>query len=350
MSAAARKAGRAQRAALASPTLDPTVEVSCTVCGAPHHTVVASAREIAAQQRYLRLFHRQRVRTASAEALREKATFTHDYATNVVACTGCDVLYRDPRPPARDIAAAYATEEYGEERLEQIFASQLELYRPKAGALARRLPRGRQPLIIEIGSFVGGFLAAARERGLRAVGIDPGREVTAFCERKGLEVVAPTPEQCDLSGAADCITIWNTFDQLPRPQATIDAARRLLRPGGLLLLRVPNGACFRAAMAALREGSSHRRRWLAAAMAWNNLLAFPYLHGYSLPSLDRLLAGYGLRRTSFAPDVLTRLADAETKWWASAEEQLVKRAWQIAWLRSPPDLAPWIDVSYRLEK
>src|SRR5207253_3094799 len=156
----------------------------------------------------------------------------------------------------------------------------------------------------------------------------------------------------------DCIAVWNTFDQLPDPNPTLAAAHRLLRPGGLIILRVPNGACFRWSMRALRRC---RRPWLRpvaqallCALTWNNLPAFPYLYGYSVPPLDRLLARYGLFRAGARGDVLCRLADVQTQRWAAWEERCVKACCRLtvrleSLLPAPPfTVAPWLDVTYRV--
>lgn len=44
------------------------------------------------------------------------------------------------------------------------------------------------PVVVEVGSFVGGFLAAAQRRGWSIRGVDPGREVVNFCQGRGLSV------------------------------------------------------------------------------------------------------------------------------------------------------------------
>jgi hypothetical protein len=90
---------------------------------------------------------------------------------------------------------------------------------------------------------------------------------------------------------------------------------------------------------------------LLAAMSWNNLPAFPYLHGYSVATLDRLLGEHGFERAGFEGDVLTRLSDDRTKVWAMREEQVLKVAWRmlarVAATAGRPDAYPWIDVYYR---
>ena len=336
---------------------EPFVEVRCAVCAGDRYELICSSREIRAHLEYLRRFHLRRLRSGEGvhlHALADRAEFTQDYATDIVACADCGLLFRNPRPPASSVADAYARDEYGEQRLRALFDAQRELFNRKARRLARWFPIARDLRVVEVGSFVGGFLAAAGKRGWQAIGVDPGEEVTEFSRRQGLDVFRGT-----LAGApirprsVDCVAVWNTFDQLPNPEPTIAAARRLLRPGGILALRVPNGDCFRLAVGWLKGHRLPRLLggWVRAALAWNNLLAFPYLHGYSVRTLDWLLAWHGLRRIAVHGDTLARLADAKTRPWASWEERMIKMACRaaaslggVASGRAP--LAPWIDVYY----
>jgi SAM-dependent methyltransferase len=277
-----------------------------------------------------------------------------DYPTEVVRCGACGLIYRNPRPPADVLTRAYATDHYGQNRLEEIFDAQCELYRPKARTLRRWLPRGGFVRVVEIGSFVGGFLAAGEEYGWTMLGVDPGKEVNAFCSQRGLQVLTGTlPEMPLEPSSVDCVAIWNTFDQLPDPTPILTAARRALRPGGILAIRVPNGQCFWQLQRLLPMLSPPVAACLRVAMAWNNLITFPYLHGYSSQTLDWMLSRYGLMRISFHPDTLVRLSDEDTKFWAAWEERLLKGLWRammkIEFFRpgTAAKIAPWIDVYYR---
>jgi SAM-dependent methyltransferase len=332
-----------------APELEPEVEAACVVCGGRERRVVTSTAELAAESRWLRRFHARRLRDRPGRgALEDRASFTQDYATNVVACAACGLVFRSPRPPAAAVTEAYAQDRYGAERLRALHAAQLELFRPKARTLARWLAGRPDPVVIEIGSFVGGFLAAANERGWRVLGIDPGEEVGVFCASLGLPVRREPVEACDFPpDAADCVAIWSTFDQLATPHPTLAAVRKLLRPGGLLALRIPNGACYARAAGWLRRAPPPLHGVLRAALAWNNLLGFPYLFGYAVPTLDRLLAPYGFARVGFRADVLVRLADGATKAWAHVEERALKAACRAAGALDPR-LAPWYDAYYAL--
>jgi len=322
--------------------------VPCIVCGGRACTVVCTGAEIAAQLAFLRRFHRHRLRVADADALAERAEFTHDETPAVAACCSCGQLFRNLRRRNAAVRAEYAGDSYGGDRLASLFAAQRQLFRGKVARLARVLAGTPQPQIVEIGSFVGGFLAAAREQGWAAVGIDPGEEVTAFCRAQGLEVQRNTADEAAIDPrSVDCVAIWNTFDQLPDPRPALRAARRWLKRDGLLVVRVPNGAVFRAAAHALHRLDHRLRAPLLIALAWNNLLGFPYLQGYRLDTLDRLLGELDFARCEAVPDMLVRLSDEHTRAWAVWEEAASKRLWRlIAWRR--PRAAPWFDAYYRL--
>jgi SAM-dependent methyltransferase len=320
----------------------------CVVCGSDASVTLCGSDSIRAQQRYLERFHRGRLRRRRAgdAALADRASFTQDDPSPVLACTQCGQVYRARRPDPQQAAETYAEDTYGEERLNALFTAQLEQFRAKLPQVARVLAMAR-PRVVEVGSFVGGFLAAAGEQGWEARGIDPGEEVTAFCGRRGLWVERTTAPQAPITdGTIDCVAIWNTFDQLPDPRPTLRAAVRWLRPGGLLIIRVPNGAAFRHAWQLSQRLPSGLRSPLLAAMAWNNLLTFPYLQGYNIGSLDRVCRLVGVHRVALVPDTLVRLADAQSTVWATAEERVVKLLWG-GLARRAPEHAPWFDAYYR---
>lgn len=329
----------------------PPAADGCIACGASAPVLVCSAEAIAAQQRFLEEFHRRRLRRSRGgddPALADRAAFTQDEPVAIVACRRCGHVYRAERPRSGEAVETYAADEYGAARLAALFASQLEQFRAKMPRL-RQLLTPAAPRLVEIGSFVGGFLAAAREQGWPALGIDPGEEVGRFCRDKGLSVATGTAPETALEPASvDGVAIWNTFDQLPDPRPTLAAAARWLRPGGLLVVRVPNGAAFRAAARAAAALPAPARSPLLAAMAWNNLLTFPYLQGYTVASLDRVLAGVGGRRIALDADVLTRLADQQNTAWAAVEERALKLGWRAVG-RAAPRRAPWFDAYYRLD-
>ncbi|MGQ0809895.1 MAG: class I SAM-dependent methyltransferase [Nitrospiraceae bacterium] len=311
-----------------------------------------------AHHEYLTRFHKRRLRRnqngrVPESALADRVDFSQDYATDNVSCTRCGLVFRNPRPTQEVVARTYAQERYGQEHLRAALHNQLDFFREKAETVDRWLAHDRAPHVVEVGSFVGGFLTAGQERGWDMMGVDPGREVTTFCRQRGLRVHHGTLAEALLKPrSVDGIAIWNTFDQLPDPNPTLTITRRALRPEGVLIVRVPNGACFRLAETWVRRLPRPLSWWLKAAMAWNNLLGFPYLYGYSLQTLDRLMHRHGLQRVAVYPETLVRLADQHTHQWAVEEERTIKSLCRAlarleAMTFNSQTVAPWLDVYYR---
>ena len=94
----------------------------------------------------------------------------------------------------------------------------------------------------------------------------------------------------------------------------LKAAHRVLKKHGLLVVRVPNLSFYRA----FRGSRGLARK----ALAYNNLLGFPYLYGYTMETLNHLLARAGftyelgfnseLITTPFA-DVSKRIAREQSR-------------------------------------
>ncbi len=113
----------------------------------------------------------------------------------------------------------------------------------------RRLRRvlGRRCSGLEVGSYAGAFLAAARDDGMRFEGLDVSPSVNAFTRSLGFAVEDGDFGTYRARRLFDVVAIWNTFDQLGDPRAAAEAAWRMLRPDGTLALRVPNGGLVRSA-------------------------------------------------------------------------------------------------------
>jgi SAM-dependent methyltransferase len=334
----------------------PRVHVGCGLCGSRRSRLVCSPEDIIAQQRFLEYFYRSRWSQQTAATATDRVSFTQDYATSIVACMDCGLLYRNPRPRAEAVTQAYETEDYDEAYLQAEFTAQQTWARGKADILARHLEkvgrRGR-PRVLEIGSFVGGFLLEGQLRGWDMLGVDPGHDVASFCRRHRLPVFEGTLEEAQLPPASfDAVAIWNTFDQLPDPRKLLHQLLPLMRNGGLLVARVPNGACFEWGMSIRARLPNVFRRPLDIALACNNLLTFPYLYGYSAEQLEELTEPFGFRLLACYADQIVSSPPGHLRRWALWEEQVVKtlcRAFAVLW----PDnrslrfrSAPWLDCIF----
>jgi SAM-dependent methyltransferase len=334
----------------------PRMLVGCRLCGCARFHLVCSAQEIAAQHTFLKSFYRSRWSRQEAATATDRVNFTQDYATAIVACDECGLLYRNPRPAAQAVTKAYETEHYDERYLRAELETQRAWAKTKVPLVAKYLAKTRtrsRPRVLEVGSFVGGFLLEGQKQGWDMVGVDPGKDVAIFCRERGLPIFQGTLEEARFAaGSFDAVVVWNTFDQLPDPRPLLEQAVVLLRNGGLLVLRVPNGACFAWSLGLRRHLPKRLRRAVDVAMACSNLLTFPYLYGYSADQLQRLTEPYGFRLAASVPDQVVSAPAGQLAWWALVEERMVNAMFGIMATVWPDEQsrryrsAPWLDCVF----
>ncbi len=331
----------------ASPIPRPPSPVSyeiaaCIVCGHTDADVVADADEIRAEVEALWDYHQKRLKPETPpERLVDRVAFSEPPPFRLVRCNECGLLYRNPVERSHELTEIYARNASAPDVLRALHDTQLPAVRVQAHELRRALGRGGSGL--EVGSYVGAFLAAARDEGLQVQGLDVNADVNAFTRSMGFTVHDGELANFATDQTFDAVAIWNTFDQLADPRGALHAASKLLRDGGILAVRVPNGAFYVAAHRAFTKGNRVSRAAARALLAQNNLLTFPYRWGFTPRSLTRLLSETGFTVQRIRGDVLVPTADRWTRPWARVEEILIKRA--IALGASLADRrAPWFEV------
>jgi SAM-dependent methyltransferase len=139
----------------------------------------------------------------------------------------------------------------------------------------------RRPRILDVGCGTGANLLMLSEYG-DAEGVDVSEDALAFCHERGLEQVklgAAEALPYD-DGTFDLVTALDVVEHLDDDLAGLREMRRVLRPGGRVLLFVPT---FMFLWGLQDDVSHHRRR-------------------YRMPELQRVLeqAGFEVERTTYA--------------------------------------------------
>jgi len=139
----------------------------------------------------------------------------------------------------------------------------------------------RRPRILDVGCGTGANLLMLAEYG-DAEGVDISEDALAFCRERGLDKVRlGAGEQLPYEdGTFDLVTALDVVEHMDDDLAGLREMRRVLRPGGRVLLFVPT---FMFLWGLQDDVSNHRRR-------------------YRLPELRRVLeqAGFEIERTTYA--------------------------------------------------
>jgi SAM-dependent methyltransferase len=309
----------------------------CPICGGANAIEIAGHEEIEREIERVWAFHVKRLRhPVPPHYLTDRIVFSQAPPLRLVQCVDCAHLYRSPRESPASVLRTYEDTVPSEGVYQSLFENQRLAYREQARRLrsfASGIQRG-----LEVGSYVGGFLAAARDVGMAFTGIDVNESAAEFGARQGLRISACSLEEVTGAEKYDAIAVWNTFEQLPDVRGAALICRRLLRDGGVLAVRIPNGSFY----TRWRRHLSGPLAPLAERMlAHNNLLGFPYREGFTARSLHRLLDEAGFVIAGVHGDTLVPIADRWTRSVAVLDERVTKQLQRLAQRRWR---APWVET------
>ena len=200
-----------------------------------------------------------------------------------VRCPACDLVFApsSSQERLRELYGEAYFEDYG---LEGTYDADADQRRREAQVRVRWVREAGPPIgrLLEIGCASGWFLGEARAVGYEVVGIEPAEEMAAAArERSGAEVHAAMLEDASLDpGSFDVAVAWHVLEHLARPRDTLAGVRTALRPGGCLLLELPNIASLRAT----RQGED-----------WYGMEPAHHVAHYSPDGARRAAARLGLR-------------------------------------------------------
>jgi SAM-dependent methyltransferase len=161
-------------------------------------------------------------------------------------CASCGTAVTAGPPPAPE---AYESGQYSEGRpraarlvedFQRVVTRQPVAFMRRAG-----LPRGSR--VLDVGAGPGRLVAALTDGGYDARGIEPSRRSAELARAAGLAVERRGVLEHD-DADLDAVVMWHVLEHLDEPAAALAAVRSWLRPGGVLLVGVPNAASLQAAI------------------------------------------------------------------------------------------------------
>lgn len=326
--------------------------IVCPVCSGVSFSKLSSREGIREEIRFREKFIRERLsRPLNKDESKDLTDFFHSEEAEIRQCESCTLLIR--RQCERPETEEYAADAYNPAVMEQQYPQYLDAFRRKETPYRDLL--ASTATVLEVGSHYGAFLQVAREWGWQAEGVDVGKDTSRFASSKGFVVHQAELQQCGFGDASfDGVFIWNCFEQIEDPTSVLREARRLTKPGGLLVLRTPNGLFYATCQSLLRDSQLGRegRAFLLEALGYNNLLGFPYLYGHSRSTLVRLLEPYGFNPEGVLNSELLTLPVPDKSSSVEKEEQMINAEMRLlanSILASSAGAltGPWIEMWFR---
>jgi SAM-dependent methyltransferase len=160
-------------------------------------------------------------------------------AKSVARCVKCGVVFNHERPTQETVTKVY--DSYGHYKDFSPDYKWEKLWRDRYNRIlehCRDLTGGR---LLDAGTGIGTFLSFARKDFSVT-----GTEISLDAVAKGkelydLDIIHAMVEDAGLEPKSfDVITFWHVFEHLPLPGETLAFCRKLLKPGGVLFIAVPN--------------------------------------------------------------------------------------------------------------
>lgn len=199
-------------------------------------------------------------------------------------CLDCGLIYLSPRPERAEIGRYYP-DDYAPYHLADSETpnwwrrwNQHYAQNKRARAIEARVAgRGKA---LDVGCASGGFLEALRRRGWEVAGVESNAVVAEHARASlGLDVFAGELEEAGFpENAFDLVTMWHVLEHVHDPLATLDEIARIIRPGGTLLLAIPDPDSL--------EARLFGRFWAG----WD---VPRHLHIFSRPLISRILCERG---------------------------------------------------------
>lgn len=159
---------------------------------------------------------------------------------NLIRCQKCQLVFRDTRPSLKQIRHYYEEEYSSIFHEDKIGTHRTKIFERFLNRVSHKTIKGR---LLDVGCSYGQFLKLAHNHGWDVYGIEPSKNASEYIKnnlglknihRNNLKDINFSPDYFDV------ITLWNVLDHLPDPREQLNEMFRIIKPEGLLFLRIPN--------------------------------------------------------------------------------------------------------------
>jgi SAM-dependent methyltransferase len=178
-----------------------------------------------------------------------------EFGIVVARCVECGLVYtRTPRPRPQEHYSVSRNEFLS--KYEAVFRGDAPHPRDANYDDVLRTLESISPAgdLLDVGSHCGFFLRRGRARGWRVTGVEPSPASSGLArERFDLDVKTGFLDDRFADDSYDAVTLIDVLEHVGRPRALLREVARVLRPGGVVLVKVPNAGYLSAKYRLLRR-------------------------------------------------------------------------------------------------
>ncbi len=244
---------------------------------------------------------------------------------NLWRCRDCSLIFVFPLPDPKNIYSAdyfsSAKNGFGYVDYDQDKLPMIPTFKKYLAWLKQLAPDQGQ--LLDLGAATGFFVKLAKADGWSSTGVEISDYAAAMGRERGLKIM--TGVLTDLSLPPDyyeAVTMLDVLEHLTDPAQTIEEVKKIIKPGGLLLINTPDAGSLIAKI---------------LGKYWHLLVPPEHLHYFSQSNLIKFLASRG-----FEPILIARVGKNFTleyifktlyHWQKLSIWQWLSRTCQRGWLK-----------------
>lgn len=178
------------------------------------------------------------------ESREYKKIYNERGALGIVSCQKCNLIYVNPRLKEPEKIYWGNIDKYFKEA-KLIFEGRARHHRDSNYIEDLKLIHKYKPTgeFLDVGTNMGFFLRNAKNRGWNLYGVEPSPSLSEAARKYfGLNVKTAFLENAGFKDDFfDVVTMTDVFEHVSDPGGVLTEARRILKPDGIIFIKVPNG-------------------------------------------------------------------------------------------------------------
>ena len=209
----------------------------------------------------------------------------------ITECNGCGFRFTNPIPSEETIGDYYKSENYISHSstkkgiINKIYHKVRERAIKQKEQLISSLSKSKT--LLDIGCGTGDFLGYCKNKNWECLGLEPDQSARELA-LKNNNVIAENLDQLKSiqSESRDVITMWHVLEHVYNLNEDIQEYKRILKPGGHLIVAVPNCSSH--------DASHYQEHWAA--------LDLPiHLYHFQPKDIKALMTNHGMKLTQTLP-------------------------------------------------